>query len=248
MSADNQRLKGATAPGPGHNLASPLDLIRERVLEEILPACNEWNAVSEIADEEQARRCDDILSKLTAELKLLATNERAEKKPLRDAIDKIGERYGDLRLMLATAKGLIEPKAEKWLQRKRDEIRAEKARQQAEADRLAREAFKANANAVPGSSVEKVVAARRLQEQADDASRLAAQPEARAQVRGQYSERARSLRKFLSAEVDDVLLCLIYFQDHPDVRELLTKLASAEARAGARDIPGCRVIEREVAA
>jgi len=237
---------GNDAPGPGHNLASPLDLIRERVLEEIIPACNEWNAIPEIRDEEQAGRCDDILSKLTAELNLLAENEQSEKKPHRDAIAAIRGTYDPLRAMLMTAENLISAKMRAWLKRKRIALAAEHLQQRVEADRLAREAAEAAANA--GTSVQSYVLTQQAEKLAEKAARLAARPEARAQVRGQYSSRARSLRTFWAAEVDDVLLAFVFFQDHPDVREVLTKLASAEARAGARDIPGCRVIEREVAA
>jgi hypothetical protein len=76
----------------------------------------------------------------------------------------------------------------------------------------------------------------------------AANPDTRPAVRGSYSSRARSLRVLWRAEVDDVVLAFAQYLDHPKVKEVLTELASADARAGAREIPGCRVLSREIAA
>jgi hypothetical protein len=237
------------APGPGHNLATPLDLIRERV-EELCAATNDWNArVAEINDEDTARRCDDFLNQLTAELKKLADQEKTEKAPHRKEIERIGLAYGGLRLVLETAKAMIQPKMRDWLNRKRERLTAEKkARQEAEAERLAREAEIAAAKA--GPTVESQVRAQQAQERADEAAALATEPIQRAQVRGQYSPRARSLRVSWAAEVIDIVRCFARYQDHPDVLAVLTKLASAEARAthGQIQLPGCRLVEKEIAA
>jgi hypothetical protein len=236
------------APGPGHNLVSPLDLIRERV-EELCAATNDWNArVAEISDEHTAQRCDDFLNQLTAELKKLAEQEKAEKAPHQHEIKRIGLAYGGLRLVLETAKAMIQPKLRDWLNRKRERLAAEKARQKAEAARLAREAEIAAAKA--GPTVESQVRAQEARRRAEEAAALADDPVSRAQVRGQYSPRARSLRVSWAAEVTDIVRCFIRYQDHPDVLAVLTKLASAEARAthGQVELPGCRLIQREVAA
>ncbi len=71
---------------------------------------------------------------------------------------------------------------------------------------------------------------------------------ARPRIRGSYSARARTLREHYRAEVDDVLLCFVHYRDHPAIKELLTKLASHDARDGRRDIPGCTIIKEEIAA
>ncbi len=71
---------------------------------------------------------------------------------------------------------------------------------------------------------------------------------ARPQIRGNYSARARTLRETWRAEVEDVLVCFVHYRHHPAIKELLTKLASHDARDGRRDIPGCIVIKEEIAA
>ncbi len=76
----------------------------------------------------------------------------------------------------------------------------------------------------------------------------AAGSDARPQIRGNYSARARTLREQWYAEVDDVLVCFVHYRHHPKLKELLTQIASHDARDGRRDIPGCTVLSREVAA
>ncbi len=71
---------------------------------------------------------------------------------------------------------------------------------------------------------------------------------ARPQMRGSYSARARTLHEHWRAAVDDVLLCFVHYRDHPAIKDLLTKIASHDARDGRRDIPGCTIIKEEIAA
>src|SRR6266487_2171539 len=60
-----------------------LDIDRERV-DELAAAANEWlEKVKEIRDEETARRADDFLNQLTAELKRLDAERLSATEPLR---------------------------------------------------------------------------------------------------------------------------------------------------------------------
>jgi hypothetical protein len=175
--------------------ARPFDLAQERA-EALARKVEEWEAaVAEIHDHDTAMAADDFLSQITTEQQILKSEKEAEKCPHIEANREIELRYGPVALLLATAKGKIEPKLRKWL-----------------------------------------------------ATLRAANPDTRSAVRGRYSRRARSLRTTWYAEVDDVVLAFAQYQDHPKVREILTELASADARAGLREIPGCRVLSREVAA
>jgi len=104
---------------------------------------------------------------------------------------------------------------------------------------------------ITGDIVQNKVQATLLAATAAAAAEEAAKPVARSQVRGDLSYRARSLKVLWRAEIEDVFLTLIYFQDRPEVRDLLTRLACAEAPAAHRDgkeIPGCRLYPIEAAA
>ncbi len=243
---------GNQPAGIGHNIRS-IDLIQERV-EALARAANNWaKQVQEIADEETARRADDYLSQLTAELKRVEEERKAEKQPHIEAGKAIDLAYGPLKLVLEVAKSLIAPKVTSWLRRKRQAEEAEKRRQQEEAERLQREAEAAAAKAAAGQGdiVQNKVQATLLAATAAAAAEEAAKPVARSQVRGDLSYRARSLKVLWRAEIEDVFLTLIYFQDRPEVRDLLTRLACAEAPAAHRDgkeIPGCRLYPIEAAA
>jgi hypothetical protein len=229
------------------------DLDRERV-DELTAAANAWlNNVKEIGDEETAKRADGFLNQLTAEINRLDAERLAATKPLRDEVVAINNSYKPLTTKLERAKFLIEPLMRGWLKLVAARAEAEKRRQREEATRLAREAEAAQKRAAQGGGdvVGKVVAATELAAQAAAAAKEAEQPVERAQVRGEFSARARSIRTIWRAEVDDLLMAFLYYQERVEVRELLTRLASAEASAArkeGREIPGCRIISQEVAA
>jgi hypothetical protein len=239
-------------PAPiGHNRPRPFDLIQERV-DQLVTTANAWlKQVPEIKDEAQAKRADDFLAQLTKEVTRLKVEKATEKEPHLKANKEIDARYGAMETLTVTAKRLIEPLARKWLQKKQAEIDAEHARKQEEAARKAREAQQAE-EAARGSTptVEAAAHAERAREEAEAARRLAATPPPRAQVRGSYSARARSVRTIWRAEVEDLLFAFSHYHDRPEVRECLTKLASADAAAAAREgreIPGCRLVKSEIA-
>lgn len=231
--------------------ARPIDVARERV-ESLIEKANDWIArVPEITNEDIARRADDFLNQIQAELKKLAAEEKAEKKPHRDRIAEIGAVYSPLSNLLEVAKGLIGRKVKAWLDRKQISLDAEKKLQQEQAILLARKAEKATRIYATRPTVEKAAAAQAAHAAAVNAMAEAEQPVARAQIRGDYSQRARSIRVLWRAEIEDWRQVHLYYLDHPDLRETLQRLANAEAPSAhreRREIPGCRLIEKEITA
>ena len=247
--SDNLAVDLSTDSGSiGHNIR-PLDLARERV-DALTAVANEWLAkVPEIMDEPTAKRADDFLTQIQAELKKLGVAEKAEKNPLRNRIAEIGLAYAPLTFALNTVKNLLSPKIAAWLRRKQVALEAEKVKQREEAARLAREA--AAMVATRQQTVEQTIHAQEMAEAAEEAAKRAAAPVERAQVRGDYSGRARSVRTLWRAEIIDQLLVYVYYAEHPDVIETLQRLVNAEAPAAhkeKREIPGCRFIAKEIAA
>lgn len=69
-----------------------------------------------------------------------------------------------------------------------------------------------------------------------------------ARVEGFGSQRCVVLRKRRRAHMTDVMIAFHRYRDHPDLKALLEKLASADARNGAREIPGFIIEVEETAA
>lgn len=239
-------------PTIGHNLPSPLDLIRDDA-EAVAKAANEWHvAVPQILDAETAQRSDDYLSQITKWITKVDHTRLAETQSLRDKVAAINATYRPLQELLQAAKNLINPKRTDWLQREQRRHNEEKRRQQEAAARIkfASDAAFKKALAHAGDIVGNMATAATLALQAQEAAEAAARPVERAQVRGSYSARASSLRTTWRAEVDSVRHCFDYYQNRSEIRELLTKLASAEAATAHREgrtIPGCRIIGEEKA-
>ena len=155
-------------------------------------------------------------------------------------------RYKPLVALLETAKTMLKPRLTVWLNAK--ELRRLEAVRKAEAEAYAaiQEAARLQAEAEKGASVQAVVAAEAVAATVEAAVKQADTiAESRAQVRGDYSTRARSLRSQWKAELTSMDDAFRFYRNHPDVRETLEKLANKDARGGARIIPGFTVWEEK---
>jgi hypothetical protein len=83
--------------------------------------------------------------------------------------------------------------------------------------------------------------------QAEEAARMAAEagePAPEARVAAGSLRRTTALRMIVSAKVDDYPAALAHFANHPEVRELVQRIADRAVRAGV-SVPGCARIESE---
>ena len=97
-----------------------------------------------------------------------------------------------------------------------------------------------------GDVVETGVAAIEAQTQAEkSATVLKKLQSSKVSVKGELSGKASGIRTTWFAEVTDVMQACEYYKDEPQLKELLTKLGSAAARGGRRQIPGFKVDSKE---
>jgi hypothetical protein len=85
--------------------------------------------------------------------------------------------------------------------------------------------------------------------QAEEAARMAAEagePAPEARIAAGSLKRTTALRTVVTAKVDDYPAALAYFAAHPEIRELVQRLADRAVRAGV-SVPGCARIETEKA-
>jgi hypothetical protein len=220
------------APTLGHN--QPPDDPFERAAELVANA-NKWIAERPvIEDDEQAGAGQLAIDQLNKAKEDLEAAREKEREPHDLAIVAIRTRFRDPLELIGIAKTRLQQIMGLWLSKKRDRLAAEKAEQ----ERIAQEARdRANAaivEAVTQPSVEADLKARRATEDAAKLSKLAAKPTGRAQVRGDYSDRAVSLRENWRAEITDETLALRSYAKHPQIRTAalakIVKVASAEAR------------------
>lgn len=231
----------AAAPGIGHN-SSNYSVIAERATELALSA-DTWAKIAEIVDDETATKADAFLTQVETELKAAKAQFKIEKQPWLDGGREVDDRWRPVTSVLETIKGVIGPRVRKYLADKQARLDRERAAKEAEARRLIEEAEAAAAKAAAGTSVTAVVEAQVAAELAEEAAAIARAASVRAAVKSSISERARSLRTTWKAEVVNVATAFLVYRDHPDVRETLERLASAEARGGKRTLPGFKIFE-----
>lgn len=220
-----------------HN--DPAAALRERA-EELAIAVDAFVALGEIKDEGQATRAGDLQRELQALEKQIEEERKREKQPHLDAAKSVDGRYTPIRDVAQKWRTTITDLLGFWLRRQRaeQEERARKAREAAEA--AAREAAAAQ------SEIDRA----ELQAEADRAKKAAERAEAdRPQVGSQVGgRRAIGIRQSppKARIVDERAAARWCWGAHrPEMLELITRLASADARAGTAEIPGCEIYREE---
>lgn len=206
----------------------------------------------EITDDDMSGKLADYLEQCRKELKALEETRRGFKKPHEDAAKLVDARFSPLAIVLKKIGDLLKPRQTKYLQDKQRRIEEERRAKEAAALKAIEEeeAAKKAASSGQGDVIGNAVAA---EEAATRATRLMAEADAapkRAAAKGDYSTRAMSLRTVWKARVADIDEAFSHFKKSPEVMELLTRLACAEARAtkGEQLIPGCQVYPEQAAA
>lgn len=231
---------GTDDPGIGHNQPTPFEERQIRT-EELVASVNVWLATcSKIETEAQAGRAKDLRDLIGAAIRVNEKERDGEVRPLNDQVKEINGRYKGLAALLDKSVAALKVLLQPWLDKLEAERIAQVKAEQAEADRLTREAA---AKALEATTIQDQVAA----DEAADAAKKAGQQAAatarsRATVKGEVSGRASGLRgSWRATEITDIDKAFNNYRDHPQVAELLLKLASAAARGGARRIPGFKL-------
>lgn len=231
--------------GIGGNAPNDYEAIKARI-DELLPVAEKWAAERpEITDDETATKCDAFLGQIEAELKAAEKARVDEKEPHLSAGRAVDTKYKPLAMTLEAAKALLKPRLAKYLKGKQAKLDHERMEAQIAAERLAEDAAIAAREAEKGASIAAVIAAQELAAQAEQAAAVVEATPTRAAVKSAYSSRARSLRTVWKAQVTNISAAMLNYRAHPEMTELLERLASAEARSGVRTLPGFKIFPEE---
>ena len=248
---ENEQTAGIGDNIPPEPINEAFDALQART-SELVDAANAWlNDCPTILTEDQAGRASDFVSQLTKQIKAVEDERKKQKQPHVDAAKAVDNTFRPLTTMLDTAKQLLRPVLTRWLQKKEQERQEAERAAAAEAERLRKEAEEAarKAEEAKGNVVGATIAAEQAKEDAEEADKQAQQvSRSRVGIKGDYSERSRGLRTVKRAEITDLDKALNHYKTREEVRDLIIRLASADARAGAKRIPGIKIVEERKAA
>lgn len=243
-------------PPRTHNNPPPFDpdiyAAKVAKVEAFAEAGGQWLELGQITTEEQATYLADLIDgarKLAKEIEAWRVEAKRPHDEMGEAVQKAAEHPKDtIDRVIKKALDLLTP----WqVQKKRaEEARAAAARE--EARKRAEEAQRLAAAAMARYDIAGEVAAEQAAAEAKDMARAADRIEA---TGGQVQSasgggRTIALVKVRSARIEKPLPVFMFFRDHPDVVDVLQRLANAHVRAKAwdgKDIPGTHTITEEKA-
>lgn len=245
----------ADLPPKDHNQPPPYD---DAVLEDLsekvrdfTDGAGDWSDLKEIETEEQSAKLTDYLSGARGLYKKVDEARKAAKKPHDDAGKAVQDAFMPLLNKLKRSADTAKELQTVWLTKLEKEKAAERQRQIEEAERQRRAAEEAARQAESRNDIEGQVDAEAAMKEAEKAEK-AAQRDVRVSSKSSTGGgRTTSLRTVREAEITNLRHLFLHYQSHPEVAEVLRRLANADIRAakGAPvDIPGINIIERKVAA
>lgn len=227
-----------------------IDGLSERV-GDFTDAAGAWTDLKAIESEAQAEKLVDYLTGARGLYKEVDEARKEAKKPHDEAAAAVQSAFKPLLDKLTKAADAAKKLQTAWLVKKEAEERAERERlaKEAEEKRLAAEkaALEAESRNDISGQVEAEAAAKEAEKLAKDAARTTNASAKSATGGG----RTVALKTTREAEITNIRHLFMHFQNHPEVADLLRRLANAEIRAakGATvDIPGINIIERKSAA
>jgi hypothetical protein len=240
------------APTLGHNrppAPTPLDRATE-----LIANANRWIAERpSITDEETAGLGQGFMQQLRDCRADIEAAQQEEREPHDTAIAAIRARYRDPLALVDIALRKMGELLAPFLKAKDDRLRREAEERNRIALEAQHRADRALERARATGTVEDQLTMERAAEEADAARKAAGRAPKRAQLKGDYSPKAMSLREYWSAEVVDDALARQSYAQHPEVLEAqlaaARKIAGREARAAKREDaapPGFRFVKREV--
>lgn len=197
-----------------------------------MDACGKWADIKEIGSAEQSERLTDFITGSRQLWQKVEDQRKADKKPHDDRAAEVQEAFIGMLNKLKAAGDKLKPMQAAWLEKVQAKIDAEKAEQKRLADEKAESARQLAAQAAARNDVSgEVDAAAALKEAEKELN--AANRDVKAKA-GSASGGGRSMamRSVKTADIHSRNSVYMHFRDHPDVIELLQRLATQSVRAG----------------
>jgi len=225
-----------TRIGVGHNTGMDFDAIQARATE-LATAANQWLAAPEIADGETADLLDSLLAQIRAEIKAADEVRKGINAPYDQSIKANNGRFKPVTDLLDRATAVLKPLKVGWLVREGERIANERAAAERAALAALQAAEDAKVQASSGRDIMADMAAEQAEAAADQAmADLDTALAARARVKGELATSASGLRTYWSAEVTDWTAAALHYSSAPELREVIQKLANADARQMKADL------------
>lgn len=222
-------------PGMGHNRPPAYDPqtyadIRARV-DAFMKASNEIKASGPIKTDEEAERLADHIAGLRGIKKQTEATKKAEKSPHDAAGKEVLAAYDPEEERLERAiKGMLAIMSE-YMDRKRAEAEAEKARKLAEAEAARKAAEEAAKAAAESGSIDAEIEAERLAKEAAKAAKSASRDAKVGVASASGGGRTISERTTREAEIKNISALFVRYRTHPKLIDCLQSLANADVRA-----------------
>lgn len=242
-----------TPPAMGHNTPPPYDpdvLAKHiRAASELAAEAAPWLKKGKVESEDEAQKLNDVIAKARKLYRDAEESRKAEKEPHIEAGKAVDEAFRIATTATEKTGNSLKPIIATWLKKVEEDKKAEAARQaeiarkaKEDAERLAAQAEASNDAFAAAQAEAAQKAASKLEKGAIKASK------AKASVTSATGGgRSMSLRKRKVAVIDNINLVFRHFSDHPDVREVLQRLANAAVVRG-ETVPGATPDEIESAA
>lgn len=219
----------------------------ERLTKEALALAKAQREAGPIKDAQRASLVSDVVAALRAAFKAVDAIRVEQKKPHDDAADAVQKAFKVFLNALESDANAIKTMAAQWLAEEQKRQAEEKARREAEARRQQDEAWAAKQLAeAKGDTL--AVAQAEEKAKAAEAAEAAAQKVQKAKMESASGGgRTMALRTQAYAQINNWRAVFMHFENEPDVREILQRLADREIRAGLT-VPGATRAERHTAA
>ncbi|GGE24071.1 hypothetical protein SAMN05421774_10889 [Gemmobacter megaterium] len=228
--------EGRAPAAPGHNNPPPYDPDKHADLaarvEKFMATCNEVRAAGEITSEENAQHLSDLIAGLRGLKKQVEAQKKADKAPHDEAGKAVVAAFSPLEERLERAAKAMLVVMQGWLDKKKAEAEAEKARKAAEAEAARKAAEDAAAQAAATGNIDAEIEAERLAKEAAKAEKRAAKQVKVSVGSATGAGRTVSTRKVRSAEITNARALFLRYADHPKVLDVLQSLANADVRSG----------------
>lgn len=216
--------------------------------QEVSATAAEW-ANTEVSDDETAAKLKDFLDSAKKLQNGVEARRKEEKQPFLDAGREVDKAFKTVHDIIQRAGELAKGPLAKYLAQKEREAEEQRRKEAEEARRKQEEAERERQIAENNKNAAAQLAAEeKAKEAAEEAKAAEAPAKAKIGSATGTGSKATSLRTVRSAKITSINQAILHFREHPDVRDVILRLANAEIRAskGADiTIPGIEVVSEK---
>lgn len=211
---------------------------------ELLETGKKWfDQYPKIESQNVSDICSSFIAQVRDYKKEVEASRKALKEPILEQGRSIDAYHKGLTTPLEKIEQALKDRQTLFLQEEQRKIDAARRAAEEEARKQAEEAARIEQQAAEANTFDALQAAEEAKAKAEAAAKVAQSADTRAKAKGDFANKAMSLRTSYHAEITDFAAALNHYKNHPSVREAVQKAADNEARTtkGTVSIPGVKV-------